>query len=268
MVLGTPAWMAPEQLGDDATTPASDVWAWAAVLVFAATGHPPVSGSRPEVLQVRAARGELDLEGVPDWLLPAVRRALDPDPTRRPTAAQLAIELGVPSDAALTEVLERTWTLAGAPAGAAPDAPTVAADAPATAVATVGATAIDAPDPAPAPPVLEGAAAPGTLPAWVPRWIPGMVLAVFGATFASVAGFLAVVLVVTTILVVAASVRIWEVERLPRPPLRWAPSPSSLVVAGLVTAGSGLAAALGVVWGLLALVAIVVFLVAIGAHGG
>ena len=88
------------------------------------------------------------------------------------------------------------------------------------------------------------------------------------ATFASVAGFLAVVLVVTTILVVAACVRIWEVERLPRPPVRWSPSPSSLVVAGLATAGSGLAAALGVVWGLLALVAIMVFLVAIGAHGG
>ena len=274
MVLGTPAWMAPEQLGDDATTPASDVWAWAAVLVFAATGHPPVSGSRPEVLQVRAARGELDLEGVPDWVLPVVRRALDPDPTRRPTAAQLAIELGVPSDAALTEVLERTWTLAGGASSAGPSGPsgTGARVAAPTPVAPMAPTVVERPTPAPAaaaqPDAGPGAAASRGGPSWALRWIPGIVLAVLGATFASVAGFLAVVLVVTTILVVAACVRIWEVERLPRPPVRWSPSPSSLVVAGLATAGSGLAAALGVVWGLLALVAIVVFLVAIGAHGG
>ena len=65
-----------------------------------------------------------------------------------------------------------------------------------------------------------------------------------------------------------ASLRIWEVERLPRPPVAWSPAPNSLVVAALATAGAGLAAALGLLWGLLALVATVIFLVAIGAHGG
>ena len=106
------------------------------------------------------------------------------------------------------------------------------------------------------------------MPAWAPRWIPGLLLALVGAAFASVAGFLPIVLAVTIIVVVAASLRIWEVERLPRPPVAWSPAPNSLVVAALATAGSGLAAALGLVWGLLALVAIVIFLVAIGAHGG
>ena len=269
MVLGTPAWMAPEQLGDDRTTPASDVWAWGAVLVFAAAGHPPVRGSRPEVLQVRAARGKLDLDGVPDWLHPLVARALDPDPGRRPTAAQLAIELGVPTDAALTEVLERTWVGGGGASTAGVPAPIPGGP---TATAPVGPTALEAPEPAPVAGAPSGTAvgppASRRVPAWVPRWLPGIVLALLGATFASIAGFLAVVLAVTILVVVAACVRIWEVERLPRPPVAWVPSPSSLVVAGLATAGSGLAAALGVVWGLLALVAIVVFLVAIGAHGG
>lgn len=103
---------------------------------------------------------------------------------------------------------------------------------------------------------------------WGPRWGPGLVLSAVGAAFASVAGFLPIVLAVTAVVVVAASLRIWEVERLPRPPLRWAPSPSSLVVAAIVTTGVGLTQLLGVIGGLLALIAIVVFLVAIGAHGG
>lgn len=247
MVLGTPAWMAPEQLGEDRTTPASDVWAWGAVLAYAATGRPPVQGSRPEVIQVRAARGEFDLDEVPDWLRPLLVRALDPEPNRRPSAAQLAEALGVPTDAELTEVLAHTWVAAPAPTMPTPPRPNGA---------PVAAGADE-----------EAGVADGASPR-LTRWVPGMVLAVVGVAFASVAGFLAIVLVVTIVVVVAAALRIWEVERLPRAPVAWSPAPGSLVVAALATAGSGLAAALGVVWGLLALVAIVVFLVAIGAHGG
>lgn len=262
-VLGTPAWMAPEQLGEDVTSPASDVWAWGAVMAFAATGRPPVTGSRPEVIQVRAARGQLDLDGVPDWLRPLVERAMEPDPARRPTAVQLATELSVPTDAELTRVLERTWVqippAVVTPTVVDPVRSTVARGS--GAMPSVGTTD---PHDATGPDVRDGR----SLSHWGPRWGPGLLLSAVGAAFASVAGFLPIVLAVTAVVVVAASLRIWEVERLPRPPLRWAPSPSSLVVAAIVTTGVGLTQLLGVIGGLLALIAIVVFLVAIGAHGG
>jgi len=262
-VLGTPAWMAPEQLGDDVTSPASDVWAWGAVMAFAATGRPPVSGSRPEVIQVRAARGQLDLDGVPDWLRPLVERAMAPDPARRPTAVQLATELSVPTDAELTRVLERTWVQIP-PAVVTPTAVDPVRSTVARGSGTMPSVGTSDPHDATGPAVRDGR----SLSHWGPRWGPGLVLSAVGAAFASVAGFLPIVLAVTAVVVVAASLRIWEVERLPRPPLRWAPSPSSLVVAAIVTTGVGLTQLLGVIGGLLALIAIVVFLVAIGAHGG
>ena len=262
-VLGTPAWMAPEQLGDDVTSPASDVWAWGAVMAFAATGRPPVTGSRPEVIQVRAARGQLDLDGVPDWLRPLVERAMEPDPARRPTAVQLATELSVPTDAELTRVLERTWVQIP-PAVVTPTAVDPVRSTVARGSGTMPSVGTSDPHDATGPAVRDGR----SLSHWGPRWGPGLVLSAVGAAFASVAGFLPIVLAVTAVVVVAASLRIWEVERLPRPPLRWAPSPSSLVVAAIVTTGVGLTQLLGVIGGLLALIAIVVFLVAIGAHGG
>ena len=40
-VIGTPAYMAPEQLNGLPVTPAVDVFAWGATMVFAATGAPP-----------------------------------------------------------------------------------------------------------------------------------------------------------------------------------------------------------------------------------
>ncbi len=40
-VVGTPAYMAPEQLNGQQVTPAVDVFAWASTMVFAATGAPP-----------------------------------------------------------------------------------------------------------------------------------------------------------------------------------------------------------------------------------
>lgn len=256
-VVGTPAWMAPEQLGDDLTTPASDIWAWGAVMVFAATGRPPVTGSRPEVIQVRAARGELDLDGVPDWLRPLVVRALSPDPTNRPTAAQLAAELDVPSDAELTQVLDRTWV-----------------QSPPAVVAT---TAVEATPTVAVPPAPERQAVdepqpePGgrrrTLASWGRHWVVGLVLAVAGVVFAWTAGFLLIVVAIGVLVVVAAVLRIWQQERETRPPLRWAPDPASLVVAALATGGSALASAFGLLWGAVALLAIVIFLVSIGIDG-
>jgi serine/threonine protein kinase len=42
-VLGSPAWMAPEQAAGHQTTAAIDVFSWGATIAFAATGHSPFS---------------------------------------------------------------------------------------------------------------------------------------------------------------------------------------------------------------------------------
>ena len=84
-LLGTPGYLAPEILyGEDATT-ASDVHAWAATLVFAATGRPPFGTGPAMAIMDRVRRGEHDLTGVPADLLPLVREGLAPDPDDRPT---------------------------------------------------------------------------------------------------------------------------------------------------------------------------------------
>ncbi len=90
-LLGTPGYLAPEILyGEDATT-ASDVHAWAATLVFAATGRPPFGTGPAMAIMDRVRRGEHDLTGVPQPLLPLVRECLAPEPAARPeTAAVLA----------------------------------------------------------------------------------------------------------------------------------------------------------------------------------
>ncbi|HET7352405.1 MAG TPA: serine/threonine-protein kinase, partial [Marmoricola sp.] len=64
-LLGTPGYLAPEVLyGDDATV-ASDVHAWAATVVFAATGRPPYGKGPVMAVLDRVRRGEHDLSSVP-----------------------------------------------------------------------------------------------------------------------------------------------------------------------------------------------------------
>lgn len=92
-LLGTPGYLAPEILyGEDATT-ASDVHAWAATLVFAATGRPPFGTGPAMAIMDRVRRGEHDLTGVPADLLPLVREGLAADPDDRPTTGAVLAAL-------------------------------------------------------------------------------------------------------------------------------------------------------------------------------
>lgn len=88
-VLGSPGFMAPEQVSADQVGPAADVYSWALTVAFAATGRPPFGTGRPEVLMYRVIGEEPDLAGVPDHLLPILHAALHRDPTLRPTAETL-----------------------------------------------------------------------------------------------------------------------------------------------------------------------------------
>jgi WD40 repeat protein len=79
VAVGTPAFMAPEQVRGERPTAAVDVFAWAGVVVYAATGRPP-SGKEP-------------LPRLEEPLRSLVRRAMEEDPGSRPTAAELADRL-------------------------------------------------------------------------------------------------------------------------------------------------------------------------------
>ncbi len=88
-LLGTPGYLAPEILyGDDATV-ASDVHAWAATVVYAATGRPPYGTGPVMAIMDRVRRGEHDLRGVPDELEDLLRECLSPEPLERPAVREL-----------------------------------------------------------------------------------------------------------------------------------------------------------------------------------
>jgi hypothetical protein len=92
-VLGTPAYMSPEQVAGAVVGPASDVFSWATTLVFAATGEPPFGrDSIPAVLH-RVLDHEPDLSAVPGALRPLIAWCLAKRPDRRPDAAQLLLTL-------------------------------------------------------------------------------------------------------------------------------------------------------------------------------
>ncbi|MGV9879050.1 protein kinase domain-containing protein [Streptomyces sp. NPDC003006] len=88
-VAGSPGYMSPEQSRGLELTPASDVFAFGAVLAFAATGIPPFGTGAVHALLYRAAYEEPQLTGVPHGLLGIVAACLDKDPARRPTVEQL-----------------------------------------------------------------------------------------------------------------------------------------------------------------------------------
>ncbi|ROS25840.1 serine/threonine-protein kinase [Cellulomonas sp. PhB150] len=93
LVVGTPGYLAPELLDGDEPSPASDLWGWAAVLVFAATGRAPF-GTRPvEAVLARARSGEVDVDGLGALTAAALVGALDPDVDARTSPDDVVLAL-------------------------------------------------------------------------------------------------------------------------------------------------------------------------------
>src|SRR4051794_16018258 len=93
MVVGTPGYLAPEQLTGEPLTPAVDIFAWGATMVFAATGHSPFEAETLPVIINRILNEEPDLSGLTGTMRELVGAALDKDPRRRPAAHQLLLSL-------------------------------------------------------------------------------------------------------------------------------------------------------------------------------
>lgn len=99
MVVGTPGYLAPEQVTGTEVSPAADVHAWGATVAFAGTGRPPYGTGRPEAVLYRIVHEDPDLDGLPGDVRALVEAATDPQPARRPLAGELLAELGGPSSA-------------------------------------------------------------------------------------------------------------------------------------------------------------------------
>ncbi|MEU0558947.1 protein kinase [Dactylosporangium sp. NPDC006015] len=138
-LLGTPEYLAPERMTEDAVTPASDVYSLGVLLYRLLAGHLPwtASGSagllEAHLLTPPAALPALP--GVPSALARLCERCLAKDPADRPTAAEVAAIL------AAAAVSTPAGAFGAAFPYAAGDEPAIAASVRAPA-ATGGATAV------------------------------------------------------------------------------------------------------------------------------
>ncbi|MCY0946891.1 serine/threonine-protein kinase [Streptomyces antarcticus] len=133
-VIGTPGFMAPEQLTGAGVTAATDVFSLGAVLAFTASGTGPFGAGTTSELMYRVVHDAPDLGALPAGLRDLVARCLAKDPARRPTVSALLDQLADGPDTAAGS----QWLppgLAGllfAPAGPGPSAePATPADPPA-----------------------------------------------------------------------------------------------------------------------------------------
>nr|WTA00277.1 protein kinase [Streptomyces sp. NBC_00857] len=91
--VGSPGFLAPEQVRGAAVTPATDVFSLGATLAYAATADSPFGHGSSEVMLYRVVHEEAHLYGVPDALAPLVRACLAKDPEERPSTLQLSMRL-------------------------------------------------------------------------------------------------------------------------------------------------------------------------------
>ena len=111
-MVGTLAYMSPERFTPDADqklSPAADIFAWGAVVAYAATGRNPFAGDSPAATAGRILTQPPQLAGLPPSLAGIVGRALAKEPEQRPTARELLLELtaGPQQDATMPVEVQR-----------------------------------------------------------------------------------------------------------------------------------------------------------------
>ncbi|NJP24244.1 transporter substrate-binding domain-containing protein [Microbispora sp. SCL1-1] len=132
--IGTPAYMAPEQISGGTVGPPADVFSWASTIAFAATGDVVFGGNSIAVVLNRILNHDIDTGMLPEPLGGVVRACLRKSPDERPAADQILLRLlgrAVSGDASAVVLSE------GAAHAADPDA--LARTGPVRAPATGGA---------------------------------------------------------------------------------------------------------------------------------
>jgi serine/threonine protein kinase len=138
--IGTPAYMAPEQLMAKEITPATDVFSWASTMVYAATGQSPFGQDTVMAVIHRIISEPPDLGSMEEPLRGIVADCLAKDPAARPGTQELLMRVlgkeGVtPAGPAATDPQTAMMGQGAALAGDVP--PTVPTAAATTAAGTV-----------------------------------------------------------------------------------------------------------------------------------
>jgi hypothetical protein len=93
VAIGTPAYMAPEQLAAERVTAAADMWSWAVTMAFAGTGELPFKGESLTATAYAILHSEARVRGLSEPLGFLVHRCLSKDPALRPSARGALSEL-------------------------------------------------------------------------------------------------------------------------------------------------------------------------------
>ncbi|MEV6317883.1 serine/threonine-protein kinase [Streptomyces sp. NPDC051776] len=97
-MVGSPGFMAPEQVRGERITPACDIFCLGTLLAYAASGTMPFgSGSGVHATLFRIAEEPPDLSKVPAGLQGLLTACLAKDPAQRPTPGQVLEAAGVPA---------------------------------------------------------------------------------------------------------------------------------------------------------------------------
>jgi predicted Ser/Thr protein kinase/NADH:ubiquinone oxidoreductase subunit K len=142
MMVGSPQFMAPEQIMDKPVTPAIDVFALGSLAAYAVLGRPPFGEGHTAAVSYRVLHQAPDLTGCPPQLRALIERCLRKDAAARPAPSEIVEFCRARAAGTLT-----AWPSPPYPATAA----TVAPQAPATAPQPP-ATASPAADGRPVPP--------------------------------------------------------------------------------------------------------------------
>ncbi len=93
VALGTPAYMAPEQLAGARVSAAADMWSWAVTIAFAGTGELPFRGDSLTAMAYAILHSKPQVRPLPDPLGSLIHRCLNKDPAIRPSARGALSEL-------------------------------------------------------------------------------------------------------------------------------------------------------------------------------
>ncbi|MFF4902008.1 protein kinase [Streptomyces sp. NPDC001068] len=95
-LVGSPGFMAPEQVRGDRITPASDIFSLGSVLAYAATGQLPFGSTEggEHAQMFRIAQEDPDLSGLPEGIADVVRDCLRKDPATRPSLDAILARTG------------------------------------------------------------------------------------------------------------------------------------------------------------------------------